>query len=276
MFSKDAIEALQMGQAITAANAAALPESFGAMNPAVIIPEDFKLHSLEAFAPLRRRARGAMTTISVQAFAAYTTAHAEEGCAVFVDAANMQATAVLNLGEPDAPGHADNTATLKPVRTAAYVALVNHTASGIPQQKAAEFLEDWIDNVKCWGADEAPIKPRQAIAAIRRITIDAMRKVESEVQSLSASQSAFESVAASSKEPIPDRIYFTCKPYADLPERLFVLRLGILTGDKAPTIVLRIVKAEEHAEEMANELCELLGDHMKKIPTLIGSYTRRD
>lgn len=277
MFDKSAIEALQFAASITNAHTAldaALLDRHAA--PVVALPSDFKLHELEDHLPGRSRARGAMETTSLESFANYIRQHAGAGCTVFVDAVNMRARAVLNLGTSLAPGHADDVATLKPEKTAPYTALLQATTSGISQKAAAEFLEDWSGEVECFN-DAGLIAPKLAIGAIRRISIEGARKVESEVQNLSATQSAFESVIATSKDPIPTLIYFTCQPYADLPGRAFVMRLGITTGDKDPRIVLRIIKDEEHREEMAAELCEriteLIGDAAQ---TVIGTYTRKD
>lgn len=244
----------------------------------VYLPSDFKQHDIEAFMPERIRARGTMQTPFVRDFAAYATQHADAGTTVFVDAQEMAATAVLNMGDPDAPGHADNKAKLTPIKTAAYKALLGIAGRPITQQDAAEFFEDWVGQLTYFGGGEtnATITPKQAVAAVRRITIEQLARVESEEQALSANRSAFESVSASSKEPIPTTVYFEFRPYADLQQRTFVMRLGILTGDKAPRLVLRIQKAEEHIEEMANELAGLITAAFTgaEIPVLLGSYSK--
>ncbi len=48
----------------------------------------------------------------------YSKDLADEGTRCFIDADNMRAVSVLNLGTIDEPGHADNTATLKLKKTA--------------------------------------------------------------------------------------------------------------------------------------------------------------
>ena len=273
MFDKEAIEALQTGAAIEQARYA-MGAAFGA-GQLVGLPDDFTVHDLEKYMHLRRRARGTMTTQSITDFAAYTTNHGDDGTTVFVNPEDMRATAVLNLGTPTEPGHADNRAKLDPKSTAAYRALLAMASgAGQSQLKVAEFLEDWAPLIKCFN-DAGPIAASQAIAAIRKITIESLRKLESEEQSLSASRSAFEQVSATSKDPIPTTIYFECQPYADLAERLFVLRLGVLTGGDKPMVNLRIIKHEGHLEEMARELAGEItmafGD--TEIPVLLGSYT---
>jgi uncharacterized protein YfdQ (DUF2303 family) len=273
MLNKDAIEALQEGKAIENAFKALAKAS--ETNLLVALPDHFTQHDLEPYQPRRRRARGNFHTNALASFALYTLQHAEPGCSVFVDPLNMKATAVLNLGGPAQPGHADNTATLQAEKTAAYQALLIATQGAKKQAVIAEFLEDWPDLITCFHHGEQ-LSPPKAIAAIRKITIEGLRKVENEEQQLSASRSAFESVQATSTEKLPTHIYFKCQPYKDLVDRTFVLRLQINTGDDKPTISLRMVKAELHAEEMANELAELVSSRFATgTPVMLGQYIKK-
>ena len=274
MFDKEAIIALQERISINAANEALCQSNLS--NELVALPSDYRVHDLEATQTIRRRARGTMATSALAAFSDYTTAHGENGTTVFVDPENMRAVAVLNLGDAAKPGHADNTAKLTLQRTAAYTALLQHASgAGHKQATIAEFLEDWTDNVHCY-TDAGDVATPRAIAAIRKITVEAMRKQESSEQQLGASRSAFESVQATSTEPLPTVIYFKCQPYADLNERLFVLRLGVLTGNEKPAITLRIVKQEAHQEAMAMELASLIEQRFDdgNVPVLLGSYSK--
>lgn len=274
MFDKEAIQALQQGAAIQQASAAMITADHA--KHVVALPEDFKLHDLEKNQPHRRRARGAMATDSLGSFVAYNRVHAEPGASVFIDTGAMRATAVLNLGTPEFPGQADNLATYSPDPTAAYIGL-SATANGLgrKQVEIAEFFEDWPDHLQFFHGD-GKLEPVKAIAAIRKLTIESMRKLESSEQQLSASRSAFESVQATSETPIPTTVYFTCKPYEVLQSRLFVLRLAIHTANDKPAISLRIQKLELHKEEMGVELAEVIaggfaGDGAK-LPILLGSY----
>ena len=120
MFDKEAIKALQEGESICAASVA-----LNVAETVAALPNDFNLHDLENFQPFRRRARGAMTTRFIAPVAAYVAGHAEDGAYIFIDAKDLTATAILNLGGPSAPGHADNLTVMALQRTAAYAALVN-------------------------------------------------------------------------------------------------------------------------------------------------------
>ncbi len=273
MLDKDAIKELAQAEAITAASKA-VAGSFEAGKAIVALPSEFTVHDLEKNLPLRRRARGTMTTSNVAHFAEYVDRQNEPGAAVFVDQDAMTAVAVLNLGAPDEPGHADNIAKMVAKRMAAFTALLQHVnGQGLAQAKAAEFMEDWPGYFKFF-KEATEITPGQAIAAVRKLTVEAMRKLESTEQQLSATRSAFESVSATSTEPLPTTIYFNCVPYYGLRDRQFVLRLGVQTGGKDPAIVLRIVNKEQHEEEMAAELAELVASSLDAsgVPVMVGKY----
>jgi len=187
MFDKDAINELTKAQAITAANEATTDK----VDAVISLPNDFEVHDLEKYLGNRRRARGTMETSSIDDFAAYTTTYAEVGAAVFVSPKIMVANAVLNLGTPSAPGHADNRAQLRPRETAAYTSLMQ-VANGqaLEQSRVAEFIEDWAHTIECFH-DGASLAPGKAVSAVRNITIEGLRKVEASEQQLSASKSAF-------------------------------------------------------------------------------------
>ncbi len=275
-FTVEAIRELQESRVVEQANRHVRQMS-GDQSAIVALPDRYSTHDLEKFLPQRRRARGRMSTTSGEDFVAYTIGHREPGASVFIDATKMRAVGVLNLGTPDQPGHADNQAVLELEQTAAYRAMRFACNGHKSQQTLAEFLEDWPDAVQAFAGGE-PIAASKAVAAIRKITIESLRKLESEEQQLSATRSAFESVAATSTEKLPTHIHFRCVPYAGLTERTFVLRLAIHTGDRAPQLSLRIVNDELHAEQMAQELCEQLRAAFaanvgnSPLPVLIGHY----
>lgn len=278
MFTPEAIKLLSQAESITAAAAAIKPHfNEKLVHEAVVaaLPNDFNIHDLEKFNLTRRRARGTMATSNVPDFAAYVDSHKEAGAAVFIQQDKMTAIAVLNLGTPAEPGHTDNRAELAPKKTAAYTELKNiATGQAKKQQEIAEFFEDWAGNIKFFN-EAGAITPPQAIAAIRKITIETLKKLENSEAQLSASKSAFESVTAKSAEPIPTTIYFTTVPYHGLKQREFVMRLGILAGGDKPAVNLRIVNQEQHNEDMAIELAELVKSAIVDLPVLIGEYAAK-
>lgn len=239
----------------------------------IALPDNYTERDLEKYLPERRRQRGTMNTHIVNAFAEYASANKEDGAAIFVDETAMSATAVLNLGTPSGPGHADNLAVLSSKKTAAYTALLaNASGNARSQIQIAEFLEDWRDQITTLNNAGQDLAIGQAIAAVRAITIEGLKRLKSEEQSLSAAKTTFESVTASSEQPIPTLIKFKCEPYVGFKEREFSIRLGILTADK-PALVLRIIKQEAHDEEMGAELAERVRSAIGDVPpVLLGKY----
>lgn len=282
MFTKEAIETLSESKTVDSVKGAVI-EAMDSGRAFVFTPEGYTRQDLEGLLPLRRRARGAMATADAAAFASYATAHAEPGATVFVDGDTMTATAVLNLGSFDKPGHCDNTATLKLVKTAAFRALESITgmARGLSQQTVAEFIEDWAPMLS-FSNENGDIPLTKALAAIRKMSIETARKVESAEGQLSASRSAFESAAATSADPIPTVIVFRTDAYAGLLARDFGVRLSVLTGGEKPMIGLRLVNVEAHQEAMAKEFAHLVASNLKwsnetvgSLPVIIGSYAKK-
>lgn len=280
MFDKQAIQEPSKAEAISAAGqetASAIETDRGVL----ALPNDFTVHDLEKYLITRRRLRGAMTTSVLVDFARYVADHREAGATVFVSRPGMCAEAVLNLGTPAAPGHADNTAKYQPEQTAAYKALMAAVgkagSQGLTQRELAEFMEDWSDSLLYWGGDESPIEGKHAIAAVRRITIEELRKVENAEQQLSASRTAFDQVRATGDMGLlPACIDFCCAPYQGLTQRTFTMRLAIRSGGKDPAMTLRIIKLEEHTEQMAGELAEQVAATIPSgTPVVIGSYSAR-
>lgn len=274
MMTKDALQELTKTPAITAANEAILSAG-PAEGGLVSLPNDFALHDLERMLQTRRRARGMMKTHSAKDFASYVRQHAGTGTMVFVSQDHKRAEAVLNLGLPNAPGHADDVAIFEPKPTAAYSAM-KAIANGAPrtQQQIAEYLEDWLHTITTCRNDDTEIQAKHAISAVRSITIEALRRVEAAEGQLSATRSALESVKARSggDKPLPAEITLSFEPYQGMSTRAFTLRLSVHAGDK-PAIALRISREEQHDEEMAQELVAIvtreIGD---TAPVLTGEY----
>ncbi len=254
---------------------AAVMQALERADGAIALPSDFKLQDLEKFLPYRRRPMGIMKTPYINDFAAYTQAHKQDGCSVFIDATEMSATAVLDLGSPTHPGHCANRVKLGLEPTAAFIALRTFVNEPHDQTETAEWLEDWAPQLHAQ-ADGAEIEMRKAISAVRKITTEAIARAQYEEQALSSAKSTFESVHVSSAEPLPTHFKMTCRPYPELQEREFVLRMSVLTGPK-PQMVLRPMGWEQVIEAMATEFAtDLRAAFEGTLPVLIGTYGKQD
>lgn len=143
------------------------------------VPEDFKLEDLERYMPTRRRPVGTMSTPYINDFVAYTQTHKQDGCCIFINADEMHATAVLDLGSPVKPGHCDSKARLVLKPTAAFAALKNFMNFTGGQKAMAEWLEDWGPYLTAKDG-ETVIAMGKAISAVRNISIEAMAKAQHE------------------------------------------------------------------------------------------------
>lgn len=240
-----------------------------------ILPKDVSVESLERFQSFRFRFRGAMETTSIEDFVRYSTGYAgtEELARCFIDAENMSAKSIFNIGTIDNPGHADNIAAIKLKKTAPFRALLAIDGERLRQKNIAEWLEDWSDSLKAFDAEGKSMPISQAATAVRRVSIKQMSEADHEDGDFSGKKSLMQSIEASSKDVMPVAFEFTCVPYEGLGERSFSLRNSLLKGDD-PLFVLRIVQLEAQEEAIANEFRDLLigkfdGD---SVETFIGNF----
>lgn len=243
--------------------------------PTAILPEGVGIESLERFGLERFRFRGSMETTSIDDFVRYSTgyANADEPARCFIDAENMSARSVFNIGTLSAPGHADNVATVKLKKTAPFRALLAIDGERLRQKNIAEWLEDWSDFLMAFDADGQTMTIAQAASAVRRVSIKQMQEADHEDGDFSGKKSLMQSVEATSKEIMPVAFEFKCVPYEGLGERRFSLRNSLLKSDE-PCFTLRIVQLEAQEEAIANEFRDLLIDKFagESVEAFIGSF----
>ena len=77
----------------------------------IALPAGVSVKSLEQFNLERYRFRGAMETSSIDEYVKYSSGYAGDGVRCFIDADEMRAETIFNIGTLENPGHADNTAS---------------------------------------------------------------------------------------------------------------------------------------------------------------------
>lgn len=242
--------------------------------PVIIVPDSFKIESLESLMPNRASFRGIYRTESIDDFIEYVGEHEKQGNKCFIDSEKMSALAFIDLGTEVAPGHARHKAYTQVKRTAAFSALERILGSRLSQLDLSDFVEDWRDNLLIQDSAQNPINIQQAINAIRNITIDHKSSVSSEVGEMSASKTGMESIEARNKDQQPAYFTFTCIPYHGLKERAITMKMSINTGGNTPTLTLRAIGLEALREEMAIEFKGLLdaGFSDKEVLIYLGSF----
>ncbi|MDS7852711.1 DUF2303 family protein [Klebsiella michiganensis] len=252
-----------------------LNDIHGLACPTALLPQNTSIESLERFAFERFRFRGAMDTTSIDDFVRYSVAYAqeEEKARCFIDADNMLARSIFNIGTLDNPGHADNVASIKLKKTAPFRALLAINGDHLNQKQIAEWLEDWSDYLLAFDAGGNTMTIAQAAQAVRRVTIQQATQADHEDSDFSGKKSLMQSIEASSKEVMPVAFEFKCVPYEGLGERRFSLRNSLLKSSD-PVFVLRIVQLEAQEEAIANEFRDLLIGKFdsKPVETFIGNF----
>lgn len=243
--------------------------------PLILQPSNVSLVSLESFQQQRSRFRGSLTTSSLKDFVAVAVKRHADGGKGFVeaDAASLTCAIIHNLGDVNAPGHADDRTVLKLEPTAAFKALVAVEGKKHEQKEFAEFLEDWAPCITAVDENGADIPLSRAVTAIRKITVEAMSKAEHQVADMSATRTAMDSIAATSTEKLPYGFRFQCVPFDGLLSHSFELRLGILTGTGKPQPVVRWVQREVQIEEIKQEFKDRLNADIGGLYELVvGSF----
>ncbi|HHR6130137.1 DUF2303 family protein [Providencia alcalifaciens] len=244
--------------------------------PAVAVPNGLEIVNLERYQNGRYRFRGSLKTTSINDFVKYSFGYSDApGVRCFIDAEDMTARTIFNLGTIEYPGHADNSALIVLKKTSPFSAVLSVNGRKQGQKELAEWLEDWRDHLLAFDADGNVLDIKQAIGAVRRITIESSRSSDHEDSDFSARRSVMENVEAKSKDIMPAAFEFKCTPYDELQERAIKLRYSILTSQDTPTLVLRIVQLENLQELMAQEFRDILSAKFEEtqIETFIGNFS---
>jgi uncharacterized protein YfdQ (DUF2303 family) len=233
---------------------------------------------LEKYQLERYRFRGNYKTTQIAAFVAFALATLptiEPGQASgFVDPESMTARVFFNLGTEANPGHADWTANLTLKKTAAYESLGKFTNAKLTQKMLIEWIEDWSHLLDARFANDESRSMTKAIAAIREITIRSEGETKRVENQFDVKASALESVTATGAGDLPIHLEFKTEPYAGFEERTFLLRLSVITSEKDPILVLRIVGKEDVEEAISQEFAGLLNDGTgDKLAFNIGTFT---
>lgn len=241
--------------------------------PTVAISKSLELCSLEEFQKHRNYFRGIFNTNTCDDFLGYVAENNGSSC--FINAETMSAQSIFDLGDSEAPGHAKHRAILTLDKSAPYIEVLANNNRRTSQRELAEWIEDYRDFIEVLDENGEEMQNTAAVAAIRRITIEAVRKQGNDQRTFGESKSAMESIDAKSEDgPMPAWILFTCKPYEDLKERTFHSRISIITRGEEPQLTTRIIKLDVIKEEMATEFKGLLADKYEgDIKFYLGEFT---
>lgn len=267
-----AIEKLQESTTVKAIAASA---SFD--RPAVAMPDNFKMVDLEKYQEFRNSYRGSFLTESIKSFGNYHSHHALDDAECHVDQDSMSAQTIFDLGDHDEPRHCEHTATISLKKTADFKALLELNGRKIGQQALAEWLEDWRDQVSPYLENEDSMDIKKAIASIRNVKIKATAEANHEQSDFAASSSRMGTISAESAHGNVAGFQFTCKPYSELDDTTFTVRLSLLTGDDKPIWIPRIIQLEKRQQEMAEEFMDKLTTELdgQAVELFLGTFNSK-
>lgn len=245
----------------------------GTYEPTMLVPEGYKLQSLEKFSDAPTRFRGTFATSSIEDYASYI--NEEDQTRVFVDIDAMRAKAFFDLGFAIAPGHGEHTATLTLQKTGAYEACLQANGTAFAQKELAHWIDDWHHCITGIDSNGQELTAKDVSNSVRKIEIKATSERSHEDRDWGSTRSGMDALDASAGESTPDIIRFHCLPYEGLSYRTFEMRVSILTDDTKPRLKLRIVGLETAQEEMAKEFKLVLRGFLEESATLLlGSFSK--
>lgn len=250
-----------------------------------VLPDGTKIVSLERFNKHRDQFRGEFITTNLDSFIEYNKKQNGDNVTCFINADDMQAKTIFDLGTELNPLHCRHTATLKIKRSMPYDALLEFVNyDRVDQSALAEFIEDWSDFITCYseaddgsdGYKEVPNK--YAMLAVRSVKIETLASIENEIGDFARSSSLMQQTEAKSAhgKKLPVYIRFKCIPSVGLEEREFNVRISASTSGQTPMFSSRIINLEKHIEEMSEEFMQKLQEHLteNEIKIYVGVFDK--
>lgn len=268
MIDHDALHLLQQ----TAVDAEASRLEVARHLNALPLPDNYTLHDLEEMLPQRRRFRGVFNTTAIAAFADAVQEYPDAPVFVNPDK-ELVATAIFNLGTPEAPGHGDHRAVLYLRSTPEYQAIQAMNGQQFPQVTLIEFLEDWAPMMlTSYHNGDKTLAPAEAFAAIRAITVANSKSVRSNEEALRRERGVLETIEVRDAALFPTRVVFQCAPALGLPVRPIAVRLNVITAQDTPKIGARIVAVEALQQAVLEDFRTALAEVLPQPPRL-GSFS---
>lgn len=278
MLDTTAIKELQKAAAIQEVNSASSKAIQSALEngekPIVFLPDNFTSMDLEKFLAGRVRYRAAVKTNSIPAFVSYMIDGVGTHGHCFIDVDSMTAKGFLNLGDRQEAGHADDTAELKLKKTSEFQALLKLAGDQTNQLELAHWIEDWAPHLKFSDADGVELTVKEAVTAIRKITINQKASAEHSAEDFRASKSAFEQIEANMEGKRPEQFTFTCIPFEGLEEHTFSCRISVLTTGEKISLRIRIRRLDAELECVGQAFSDLLNDELgDRFKTYLGQIS---
>ncbi len=231
----------------------------GGLAPTALLPDGYELKALEQYQPQPDRFRGTFATRIIGEFIAYINDHADSHSSVFIDPVFMTADAILDMGDKDDPHWGQHEASLTLKGLPEFGTLVANNERFLTQQGFIDFAEDWEVNLRFFDEVHNVMDFKQAINAIRRITVSATSSQDSEVNQFNRQHSSMDAIEVSSKNAVlPTGFTFSFVPYDGFDRAEFVCQLRPVTNNKVPELKYRIVGLDNEINRLAEQFKTIL------------------
>jgi uncharacterized protein YfdQ (DUF2303 family) len=219
-----------------------------------IVPKSADLKSLEQFNLKPTFFRGTFTSTTVNEFIAYINDNASADSAVFIDAENMRAKAIVDFGTSDTPLWGKHRALADLTKTPAYAAVLNQNDRIHNQQELIDFCEDWEEHVHFFDETGAGMDFKKTINTLRRVKVNAKANAEQEVGNYSGSRSTLEQVEIKAgADELPAGFAFEVIPYDEFNPIVLTCQLRATHKDGNVTFKYRINQLQAKQLQIADE-----------------------
>lgn len=219
--------------------------------PAVVLPPGCTVESLEEYERWPSRQILRVNVCTIDDFCAYMAREAhidgvdkENLSAVLISPDGDGATGVIDFGTEERPMWKQHRIRLSMRKTPAFEALMDIARGPINQIELSDFIEDWDDLTLSHG--DVTLDRAKAVAAVRSVTVEQLRKADFEVGDFESRRSALDEVKASSGAgKLPSRMELFTPVYEGMNCLMVTARVSILTAHDKPTFRVRILGRED-------------------------------
>ena len=213
---------------------------------AVVLPDGYKLQSLENFKDAPVRFKGKFSTSVLSEFVKYVNLNADsEGSGIFISPERMTATAILDLGTDDNPCWATHKAEVVLSTLPALKALYQNESLEYSTRDFIDFVEDWREHITFFvdSDTEAVVLPfAHHLRNLRNVKVLEKKNTEHQLNNHSTSNSVLEKIEITAgNDDLPSCFNFKLTPYEDFETITFFCQLRAITDDKGVKFKYRSV-----------------------------------
>lgn len=243
--------------------------------PAVIIPENSKVASLDHLLDAPTRFKSKFATHVLADFIAYCNKNQTADAHTYIDADNSKALTIFDHGTKEATAWRDHTASVELRKRPAYDALLSKEDNRLSQLDLIDFSSDWEESIQFYDTDDERVEFKTALNRIRRLTINKTASAEFEEGDFKSNKSAMESVEIKSgQDTLPAYFVFKTAPHENFNEISFKCQLRSSSNNESIQLMFRIIGLEVMKEAIANEFKSKITDEMEAAIIYLGTVSQ--